>query len=394
MGRAWDRSGIAFSVEVWREALRVLKPGGYLLAFGGARTYHRMVVAIEDAGFVILPMIGWIYGSGFPKAADVGKGIDRESGAEREKISGGKGPAYQRSIGNHRPWMDEVDHKIDGPTPSTPEAAKWDGWKYSISPLKPALEPICMAQKPCDGRPLASIQRHEVGAVNVDGCRVPTGGRPARGNHSGENGSMFQMGSGWAMGQTEQGRFPPNLCLSPEAARVVGMQSGESHHDEHIIHAKAKGTGRAKGYDLPNETYAYGDSGTAARFFPTFDHYPEPPFLYCGKAGRGEREAGLREAGVGALRDGGRLETLAANHHPTVKPIALMRWLIRLVTRENQTVLDPFTGSGSTGCAAVLERRAFIGIEREPEYVTIANARIKYWAELPQQMPLFAEEER
>jgi site-specific DNA-methyltransferase (adenine-specific) len=419
MGKSWDKSGIAFNSEVWRLCMEVLKPGGFLLAFSGARTYHRMACAIEDAGFVILPMLGWIYGSGFPKAADVGKAIDKREGAERE-VTGRASGAQSLTTGKYGGWgNDDGEGKstYNITAPATDLAKHWDGYKYSISPLKPALEPICMAMKPYDGKPLDSIIKHEAGAVNVKGCAVPFNSddinlRPNSPEHNytkDESDFNLHKEKGYRATQdmgfhSSEGRYPPNLCLDPVGAAEIGKQSGENPtgdltgqpRSENKIYGKAGAT-------IGTPRYYQGDSGTAARFFPTFEHYPEPPFMYCAKASRAEREAGCgglptieTQSGCGGDmpiddqgQDRDRFKVMTRNPHPTVKPIALMRWLIRLVTREGQIVLDPFMGSGSTGCAAALENREFIGIDQNAEYIEIAKARIKYWSEIPVQIDLF-----
>jgi DNA modification methylase len=304
MGKRWDYD--VPSVEVWQECLRVLKPGGHLLAFAGTRTQHRMAVRIEDAGFEIRDMIAWVYGSGFPKSLDVSKAIDKAAGAEREVI--GPNP-------NSRPNMVRVEAsvlapRVDAPltAPATDTARQWQGWGTA---LKPALEPITVARKPLDGTVAANVLAHGTGALNVDWCRVDASdGRPLI--ESKAEASLHAFGNGLngsrCAGVTTQGRWPANLI-----------------HD---------------GSEEPCELL-----GEAARFF------------YCAKTSKRDRGDG--------------------NNHPTVKPTDLMRYLCRLVTPPGGVVLDPFMGSGSTGKAAVLERFGFIGIEREAEYVEIANQRIK-----------------
>jgi site-specific DNA-methyltransferase (adenine-specific) len=170
MGKVWDGGDIAFQPDVWRLCFDLLPPGGHLLAFGGTRTYHRLAVAIEDAGFEIRDAIMWHYGSGFPKSHDVSKGIDRAAGAERKKVKVSvDAPAYQRSIGNTRPWMDDPDHERDGPIPATAAAAAWSGWGTA---LKPATEIIALARKPLAGTVAANVEAHGTGALNIDGCRI------------------------------------------------------------------------------------------------------------------------------------------------------------------------------------------------------------------------------
>jgi site-specific DNA-methyltransferase (adenine-specific) len=311
MGKRWDYD--VPSVDVWTECLRVLKPGGHLLAFAGTRTQHRMAVRIEDAGFEIRDMIAWVYGSGFPKSLDVSKAIDKAAGAE-----GGRGPM---KLGGERlarlengkrdgegRWGDESGRNPYTYAPATPEAKQWQGWGTA---LKPALEPITVARKPLIGTVAENVLQHGTGAINVDGGRVGTEQRynPPAGNKAGGN-SLNMSAVGMpedADGRTAAGRWPANFI-----------------HD-----------GSEEATDL---------LGASARFF------------YCAKASKADR---------------------GENHHPTVKPTDLMRYLCRLVTPPNGIVLDPFMGSGSTGKAAMLEGFAFVGIEREAEYIDIAKARIQ-----------------
>ena len=342
MGKSWDASGVAFRIEVWREALRVLKPGGHLLAFSGSRTYHRMAVAIEDAGFEIRDQIMWVYGSGFPKSHDVSKAIDREAGAVREVVgerwvtnaAQGEGLGHGAMVGGMvRAGM------IDITAPATPEAARWQGWGTA---LKPAHEPIVVARKPLRGTVAANVLAYGTGAINVDGCRVGTDGggtqctnRDEAGRCNGHrNAGRSTSGETFHGPDTHGGRWPANLI-----------------HD---------GSEEVEGF-FPGD-----DGASAARFF------------YSAKASKRDRDEGLRDGGIGALRDGGRPSEPRRNIHPTVKPTDLMRYLCRLVTPPGGLVLDPFTGSGSTGKGAVLEVFRFIGIELSPEYAAIARARIRH----------------
>lgn len=276
MGKGWDR-GVP-GVDFWTEALRVVKPGAYMLAFGGARTFHRLACAIEDAGWEIQDCLSWLYGSGFPK------------------------------------------HK---------------------SKLKPAWEPIILARRPA---PRATL-------LNLDACRP------------------------------DSGRWPANVALDEEAAAAMDEQSGEcgSFLPAGRLYDGGDKTRNVYGKFAHTQTFSYGDSGGASRFF------------YCAKASRSEREAGLvgmpAKQRPGAFDDdayewkqpGGHVRARPArNHHPTVKPVALMRWLVRLITPTDGLVLDPFTGSGTTGVAAVLEGRRFVGCELSAEYAAIARARIAH----------------
>lgn len=311
MGKKWDDLPPGLP---WAQAcMRVLKPGGHLLAFGGTRTYHRLTCAIEDAGFEIRDCICWMYGSGFPKSLNVSKAIDKAAGPSIETA------------------------------PATAAAAAWTGWGTA---LKPAHEPIVLARKPLTGTVAATVLQHGTGALNIDGCRIATdenlnGGTYSSGGNQfglpGDNRNkrgqgMFAEGAGRLPGQYEppSGRWPANVVLDPDAGALLDEQTGI----------------------LPTSPVQPPFIG-ASRFF------------YCAKASSKERSAGLENR----------------NGHPTVKPVAFMRYLCRLVTPPGGRVLDPFCGSGSTGIAAVLEGFNFIGLEREADYVEISRARIAHWAE-------------
>jgi site-specific DNA-methyltransferase (adenine-specific) len=348
MGKAWDSTGIAYDEDVWRECLRVLKHGGHLLAFGGSRTYHRMACAIEDAGFQIRDQIMWVYGSGFPKSHDIGKRIDKESGETRNRVPSNAGIASGTNnfvgSGKTRPNTKIGDDAI------TPEAKQWEGWGTA---LKPAHEPIVMARKPFNGTVANNVLTHGTGGLNIDGCRVTSPDndgkvwtRGGEGVKAG-SGSKFAQDAPQLNGVTELvepnplGRFPANF-IHDGSDEVLAL--------------------------FPSEK-----AGSAARFF------------YCAKTSKRDRNEGLD--GFEKVK-GGSIEGVESrpnkptnhpmnqNYHPTVKPTDLMRYLCRLVTPPNGTVLDPFTGSGSTGKGAVLEGFNFVGIELSADYAAIAVARI------------------
>jgi site-specific DNA-methyltransferase (adenine-specific) len=334
MGKKWDYDVPA--VEVWAECLRVLKPGGHLLAFAGTRTQHRMAVRIEDAGFEIRDMIAWVYGSGFPKS-----------------------------------------HNLDG---------DWQGWGTA---LKPALEPITMARKPFPGTVAANVMQHGTGAINVDGCRVGTtdnlnGGAYSAGQYDTAT-KVYELGLQRLPGQfaPPSGRWPANLIHDGSDEVLAGFPDANGSKPGSFQRVKTSKGLPGGGYgqeraDMRDKTDlakpGYDDSGSAARFF------------YCPKASKADRSDGLDgmpqkmphpPSGDGRAWDiAGSKSTARENHHPTVKPTALMQYLCRLVTPPGGTVLDPFTGSGSTGKAAMLEGFNFIGFEREAEYVEIARRRI------------------
>ena len=356
MGKKWDYD--VPGVDIWTECLRVLKPGGHLLAFAGTRTQHRMAVRIEDAGFEIRDMIAWVYGSGFPKSLDVSKALDKAAGAEREVVGidhryVGMGDRAKRALGTIAPGKSQgfVGDPSQITAPTTDAARQWQGWGTA---LKPALEPITVARKPLIGTVAANVLEHGTGALNIDGCRVggesTTGiqGVAEIGFHGGNYAPGLQTGS-------EMGRWPANLihdgsdevlAAFPHASGAVAPVRG-SEASAKTANAFGEYSGRA-----PSDQRDGG--GSAARFF------------YCAKASRKDRNEGLHAD----------LEARNGNHHPTVKPTDLMAYLCRLVTPPGGLVYDPFMGSGSTGKAAVREGLRFAGSEMQAEYIAIARARI------------------
>ena len=354
MGKQWDATGIAYNIQLWRECLRVLKPGGHLLAFGGTRTYHRMTCAIEDAGFEIRDSIHWIYGSGFPKSLDVSKAIDKAAGAERQIVGTGTSGKILRANGqNERPYQqdqDRITHNITAP--ATDEARTWEGWGTA---LKPAHEPIVLARKPLASTVAENVLTYGTGALNIDGCRIHRNADDT--SHAGHRTATFGTqetnsggdGSGsWT--QHDAGRWPANIILDPEAGEQLGPEA------RFFYCAKPSKAERNAGLDIEQ--------------FP-LRHYTE-----ANKMG-GEKDTML--TGSGNPRD-----SRKQNFHPTVKPLALMQYLCRLITPPDGTILDPFAGSGTTLAAATLENFHSIGIELTDDYLPIINARIK-WAQ--QQQP-------
>lgn len=366
MGKDWDH-GVP-GTHFWIEALRVAKPGCHLLAFGGTRTFHRLACAIEDAGWELRDTVGyahesgdvgdcpwllaWTYGSGFPKSHDVSKAIDREAGIEREMVvderwaekypNGPKGKTTQLSDGGR-------SNRVGIPMTSLPEsdsAKQWQGWGTA---LKPAWEPIIVARKPLEGTVAENVQKWGTGAMNIDGCRVGT--TDIRSGGFGEGKRPWQLGGN---GKTVRvggsvGRWPANLIHdgSDEVLELFPRQAGACAPASGPLHSGKRERSNALN-SMPGmgerKASFHADSGSAARFF------------YCAKASKKDRGEG--------------------NNHPTVKPTDLMRYLCRLVTPPKGVVLDPFMGSGSTGKAAILEGFDFIGIEKDAEYVEIAQARI------------------
>lgn len=376
MGKDWDR-GVP-GVPYWAEALRVAKPGAVLLAFGGTRTYHRLAVAIEDAGWEIRDCIMWVYGSGFPKSADISKLIDKAAGAEN--IIGyqpdrwtGKGSSLNFST--DRP---QAQCKITAPV--TEDARTWHGYGTA---LKPAWEPIIVAMKPLDGTFANNALVHGVAGLDIDGARVPItdGATMARNNVPGSNGWKNSSGgpNRAALEGEPSGRWPANF-IHDGSDEVMGLfpttTSGMMQPGQMRQASIGKG---GYGDGFPNEATAagtYGDTGSAARFF------------YCAKASPEERNMGLQRFAPQTTSDGRqtpidnayqRGQTQRKNHHPTVKSLELMRYLCRLTrTPTGGIVFDPFMGSGSTGAAAIYEGRDFIGADLNPDYVEIARARIEY----------------
>lgn len=362
MGKKWDYD--VPGEEVWRECLRVLKPGGHLLAFAGTRTQHRMAVRIEDAGFEIRDMIAWVYGSGFPKSLDVSKAIDKAAGLHRTFTPVGSAVkrmipgADQNATGS---WIKDNgrEYQPGVSEPASEAALQWQGWGTA---LKPSMEPITVARKPLAGTVAENVLAHGTGALNIDGCRITVGDDAYARNHSGDRGhagtrdasgegaTNLHPGGGSA---STLGRWPANLIHDGSDEVLAGFPDTKGG-----FAVRRNSGGNTFGGDKakpPMDDLGYGDTGSAARFF------------YCAKADKDDRGEG--------------------NMHPTVKPGDLMRYLIRMVTPPGGTVLDPFMGSGSTLLAADREGFNAIGVELNPEYAEMARRR------LYRDAPLFAEVE-
>jgi DNA modification methylase len=386
MGKEWDGGDIAFRTDVWKECYRVLKPGGHLLSFGGSRTYHRMAVAIEDAGFEVRDQIMWVYGSGFPKSHNIGKAIDKIQGNE-SKIKGfvpryPEGTRGEKSTGDSSWFGGNGFEEQPGMKPVFEINNEWEGWGSS---LKPAHEPICMARKPLSEKSIAeNVLKWGTGGINIDDCRIgfsenddPRIGKgyewESKAEPFGEANST-QIKEGW----NSEGRFPANIMFDEEAGKILDEQSGIS---------KSTGSVRKKDTETDpsnmdfkhkegeNSNPYAGQEGGASRFF------------YCPKVSKKERDMNMTgeekptrkwrdDKGMKLTGSGNPRNEMGKNTHPTVKPIKLMEYLITLVTPKGGVVLEPFMGSGSTGIAAKNLGMSFIGIEREEEYFEIAKQRI------------------
>ena len=388
MGKEWDGGDIAFRTDTWKLAYDLLKPGGYLLAFSASRNYHRMAVAIEDAGFEIRDQIMWIYGSGFPKSLNIGKAIDKRNGVQGDVI--GTRKVTSSDIGQNSGWnhlnTDRGDYEY------REIMNEYEGWGTA---LKPAHEPIVMARKPLSEKSIVeNVLKHRTGGINIDGCRIQgddTGGerkittRKSRDENNvwtDDNSGMKQEENHFADADPK-GRYPANVMHDgSDVVQDIFPQTSKS--------VSTKRTRKTIGsFGMPNDTTPeYDDEGTAARYF------------YCPKTSAEERNRGLESFTAkpmawgnqakaelkrgnldfkGNQGDGSKHNKVAMrlNTHPTVKPQELMKYLCRLVTPKGGVVLDPFMGSGSTGMAAKDEGFDFIGIEKEKEYFEIAEARIK-----------------
>ena len=399
MGKSWDSTGIAFQKETWELAYQLLKPGGHLLAFSSSRTYHRMAVRVEDAGFEIRDQIMWIYGSGFPKSHNIGKSVDKLLGNEREvigtKIHSQKGvkAAEERTTIGAGAFGEPREADI------TKGTSQYEGWGTA---LKPAHEPIVMARKPLSEKTVVNnVLEWGTGGINIEESRISYKSKDdmeIRKNTHRETNKLGDgnFGGGKYSQPVESGRFPANIILDKEAGKILDEQSGittsgkvketkESYEGE-------SNTGFIRG--VSNSSNQHGGTGGASRFF------------YCPKTSKTDRNEGLEDfkgkqigtynahsadlknyggssLGAASMSGNNKMPQPKQNFHPTVKPTDLMLYLIRLVTPKGGTTLDPFMGSGSTGKAAVRGGFDFVGIEMDEEYMEIATARIQYEQDNP-----------
>ena len=381
MNKKWDYD--VPSVELWKEVYRVLKHGGHILSFGGTRTYHRMVVNMEDAGFEIRDQIMWLYGSGFPKSLNIGKAIDKLQGNEREDL--GKSLVTRLNI----PKNDIYEAGIRGKECRiTKGNSEWEGWGTA---LKPANEPICLARKPLSEKSIAeNVLKWGTGGINIDGCRInfqndedrkestaknqhaDFGTKPMTNNNVYGDYSMIQPKN-----YDPQGRFPANVIHDGSDEVLKGFPETHKAGNKKDMNKNLDYNATSYKFSNAKNPAIIGDNGgSASRFF------------YCAKASKSDRDDGLTTQPKSIKgRDEGQDKTSIAykarptprqNIHPTVKPTELMRYLCRLITPPNGIVLDPFMGSGSTGKGAILEGFDFIGMELDAEYVEIAKARISH----------------
>jgi len=372
MGQQWDTGETAHDPEFWREVLRVLKPGAHVVAFAGTRTYHRVACAIEDAGFEIRDQIGWCFGSGFPKSHNIGKAIDKRAGAGRaiirerytvKRIKPGATAVREGAWGKQ-----DIPYTAADTAPATEEAAAWEGWGTA---LKPAWEPICLARKPLIGTVAENVQQHGTGALNIDGCRVHTADDLNGGAYNGSLRQRDEYTSSDSVAgavplsrlnrdagkfQQPAGRWPANLCTDGSEEVLAAFPN-------------APGQQRAVGPEFAPKvgTAVYGDYGPRPFVEPRGDSGSAARFFYSAKAGEDDR---------------------CDSKHPTIKPVALMRWLARLITPPKGLVLDPFAGSGTTAVACLRERFDCIVVEREAQYIADIKRRLARLSGLDS--PLFA----
>jgi len=452
MGKEWDNE-IAFGTEVWKEALRVLKPGGFLLSFGGTRTYHRLVCGIEDAGFEIRDTIMWLYGSGFPKSLNVGKKIDQIQGNDRKVVGIDQQSSQDfRDVGKKVKDIEGIDKLSFGLIENakrknlelTKGNSEWEGWGTA---LKPAVEPICVARKPLSEKSVAlNVLKWGTGGINIDACRIDYQGKNDWDNTFRPSKNIDR--NCWLKNKNrlarrdvikQQGRFPANIILECTCDKLeqgqekisggfgamdIGMSDtgknitqkydpskSKSRESKFMIHTDPncpcymldEQSGDLMDGWRPNRKNhkptkpAYltfsGDEKTISTVSTTYqDKGGASRFFYCAKASRTERNFGLENTDIKekpipinephnskTLQE--RYKMVSKNNHPTVKPISLLQYLIKLVSKEGAVILDPFLGSGTTAIACLKLNRKFIGIEKEEEYVRIANARIKPFLE-------------
>ena len=374
LGKKWDKSGIAYNIDMWREALRILKPGSHLLAFGGTRTYHRMVCAIEDAGFEIRDMLEWIYKNGFPKNVNISKAIDQAAGVKRKIIGSKVGlPIYSlkpNDTNNHDRKVYGKYTNVNSECTITAQATKlakqWEGFGTA---LKPAHEPIVLARKPLSEKTIIkNCIKYGTGALDIDGCRIPTSDTPSKWfDEKTRKNPGFKLTPEKNNEITSKphnlGRFPANICVSQDALNDGEITKSTRIEKPCMYDKKTNifvGT-----FQRNRGSRGYNDSGSKSRYFDIEAWAENRGLIQIPKASKKEKNTGFEESNT-------------KNNHPTVKPIHLMLWLVRLVSKKNDTILDPFCGSGTAGCAAKILGRKAILIELEKQYCEIAAKRIAF----------------
>lgn len=381
MNKGWDNSGVAFDKETWKHCFRVIKEGGYLLAFGGTRTFHRIACAIEDAGFEIRDTIMWLYGSGFPKSMNIGLAIDKKNGVESKVVARVKGSGTTGINDRGNQQFVAKNQYEDGTYDLKQAQNEWRGWGTC---LKPAYEPIIVARKPFKGSLVDNVIENGVGGINIDECRVgDIGGKHKVDIIPNSASKNCGFGCNGKLEDLDLGRFPANVILTYDENdfdEVCGGMPDTKSTPRTPTKGGTGGIGQATNFQRGSETSYFNDSGSASRYF------------YCAKASKKDRDEGLDlfeeiNGGIYQFRQDGSLDgqiPTRKNIHPTVKPVELMQYLVRLVSPKGAKVLDCFMGSGSTGKACMFENRErnanyhFIGIEMTDEYLPIAKTRIDY----------------
>lgn len=399
MSKGWDNQGIAFLKDTWEHCFKVLKEGGYLLAFGGTRTFHRIACAIEDAGFEIRDTIMWLYGSGFPKSMNIGLAVDKKNGVESKVVARVKGSGTTGINDRGNQQFVAKNQYEDGTYDLRQAQNEWRGWGTC---LKPAYEPIIVARKPFKGSLVDNVIKNGVGGINIDECRVVCNDKVKMNIRD-----TSSCSDGWNrpwMDDKEKdklrqeiaiekannlGRFPANVILTYDENDFDGVCGGMPDTKSTPRTPTKGGTGgigQATNFQRGSETSYFNDSGSASRYF------------YCAKASKKDRDEGLdcfESIKINLTQNGGNRKENGKsilenpniskkNIHPTVKPVELMQYLVRLVSPKGSKVLDCFMGSGSTGKACMFENRErnanyhFIGIEMTDEYLPIAKTRIDY----------------
>ena len=409
MSKSWDNSGIAFQKETWEKCYEVLKPGGYLLAFGGSRTFHRIACAIEDAGFEIRDTIMWLYGSGFPKSLNIGLAIDKKNGIESKVVGTGKSGSTSKAFNLTEEQEKAGTGVLAGEYDLKEAQNEWNGWGTA---MKPSYESIIVARKPFKGSLVDNVIEYGVGGINIDECRVETTDDLNGGAYRGKNTKQQEDATSYYIKSPKLdgkeynapiGRFPANTILTYDETNFDEVCGGfPNTKGFYRPNCKDKSYNQSSNIQLGggNVSSQYNDSGSASRYF------------YCAKASKKDRDEGLnqfenvsganitgrKEGSAGLVMEGGKQNPYAGkaspnnkNTHPTVKPTELMQYLVRLVSPNGATILDPFNGSGSTGKAVMYENRErdknykYIGIELTEEYLPISKARIEYVCNLPKE---------